>query len=489
MRYGKIIKNYIYNTLYQGLLILAPLITMPYVSRVLGVSNLGLYNYVQSIATYFVLIGAVGTTLYGQREVAYLQDDKISRSNAFWEIELIRILGTIICAIAYFFIFCINGKYSSIYLLFMVEVLANAVDISWLYMGLENFKIIVIRNTFIKLLGIVGVFAFAKSTQDIELYVLCMNVPILFGNISLWFTARDYIEPITNKHAVVIGIKKRIKPVFVLFLPQIAVDIYTILDKTMIGMMVDDISQVGYYSNAQKIIKIILTIVTSLGVVMLPAMSAFFAKGDNKKIEESIRTAFNFIYLLGYAMLFGVCSIASRFVPIYFGSGYEPVIPLMIVISPIIVIIATSNVIGRQYLIPTNQQRKFTISVLAGVGTNILLNAFLIPCWGALGASIATVAAELVVTIVQCWYVRKELKIILLLMSGLKYLIMGMVMLIGVLQFGKTLQFPNITSLVIMISLGAVIYLGELIVTKDKMLGAVLKWIQKKKRPQTNTGE
>ena len=184
MKNKKLFKNYIYNTIYQVLVLIAPLITTPYISRVLGVTNIGVFQYSQSIARYFVLIGAVGTTLYGQREIAYLHDEPKERSIAFWEIEIFRLITTFLCTIFYYCVFCRRGAYSDISLIFALEVIATAFDISWLFMGLENFKIIVIRNTIIKLAGIISVFIFVKSPEDLGIYTMCETVPILLGNIS-----------------------------------------------------------------------------------------------------------------------------------------------------------------------------------------------------------------------------------------------------------------------------------------------------------------
>lgn len=471
MKNGKLIKNYIYNTLYQILVLIAPLITTPYVSRVLGVTNIGIYQYSQSIANYFVLVGAVGTTLYGQREIAYLQDKPKERSIAFWEIEIFRLVTTIICTIIYLLGFCTHGKYPQIYTILSLEVIATAFDISWLFMGMENFKITVIRNTIIKLTGIVCVFLFVKGPEDLGLYTATVTAPLFIGNISLWFSIKKYlVKTGLTIPELIMGIKNRIKPILVLFLPQVAMDVYLLLDKTMIGIFGTNIDQVGYYSQGQKIVKIVLMIVTSLGTVMLPTMSALFAKGDDERIKKSIKNAFRFIYMLSFALLFGLDAIAPRFVPIFFGKGYDSVIPLMIVISPILVIIATSNVIGKQYLLPTNQQKAFTMSILAGAGVNFILNIILIHFWDAVGASIATVIAELAVTGMQCWYVRKQLPLKECLSSGIRYAVFGVIMFLACRGVGTLLPAGKIWAIAVMVIVGMAVYGAELLITRDPMV-------------------
>lgn len=483
MTKGKIVKNYIYNTLYQVLVLIAPLITTPYVSRVLGVTNIGVYQYSQSVATYFVLIGAVGTNLYGQREIAYLQNSPEKRTKAFWEIVIFRMFFVLFGAIIYFLIFGMHGRYELIYQILTVEIIAAAFDISWLFMGMENFKVTVIRNSIIKFSGILCVFLFVKSKEDLPIYTVCVTLPAFLGNFSLWFSVKKYIVKVNlSVREIIDGIKTRIRPILVLFLPQIAADVYLVLDKTMIGLLASDIDQVGYYSQAQKIVKLVLTIVTSLGAVMLPAMSAAFSRGDNEEIISSIKTAFKFIYLLSFSLLFGLCAVAPCFVPLYFGKGYDPVVPLMIVISPILVIIATSNVLGKQYLLPTKQQKIFTMSIICGAGVNFILNCILIPLFNAVGASIATVIAELAVTVVQCVCVRKQIPLKDCLISGIRYAIYGLVMFVLVSGLSSLITVGALIKLIILVTVGVIIYSVELLVARDPMVKQGIELIKNRKK-------
>lgn len=471
MSQKKLVKNYIYNTLYQILVLLTPLITTPYVSRVLGVTNIGIYQYAQSIASYFVLIGAVGTTLYGQKEIAYLQDKPRERTTAFWEIEIFRLCSTLICSVIYYFVFCIQGIYSQIYLILILEVIATAFDITWLYMGMENFKLTVIRNTIIKLSGVACVFLFVKKPEDLSIYTICLTAPIFLGNISLWFSLKKYLVKLKlSINELFIGIKNRLKPIFILFLPQVAMDVYLLLDKTMIGIFGSSIDQVGFYGQAQKLVKIVLMIITSLGTVMLPTMSAFFARGDKEGIIKNVKTAFRFIYMISFPLLFGLCAISSRFVPLFFGAGYDPVINLIIIISPILVIIATSNVLGKQFLLPTNQQTAFTRSIFVGAGVNFVLNIVFIHFWDAIGASIATVIAELAVTLTQYFSVKKQLPMRECLKPGLKYAVFSFLMFLGVKAVDYFMPGSDTIVLITMIIIGVAIYFFELIVTKDPLL-------------------
>ncbi len=464
-----IAKNYLYNSFYQVLIIVSPLITTPYVSRVLGVTGIGIYNYTRSIATYFVLIGAVGTTLYGQREIAYAQNKPKQYSKIFWEITLFRFVMVSICTFVFLIFFGSNPEYGIVYRALALEVFATAFDISWFFMGLERFRLTVIRNTIIKLFGIVLVFVFVNSPEDVLIYTLCMTVPIFIGNISLWFSLPKYL---VKTRIYFKDILLRLKPILILFLPQIATEVYTVLDKTMLGQLatgVSGVDQVGFYTQSEKIVKLILTILTSLGTVMLPAMSFAFAQGKIKEIIASIQKSFNFVFLLGFALLFGLDAIVSNFVPIFFGPGYEPVIQLIIVISPIFILIGMSNVIGRQYLLPIQRQKMFTASVVIGSIVNVIMNLILIGRYNAIGASIASVIAEFAVTAIQCWFVRNELPFKKIFICGLKYLFLGAIMGTIVYGVGEALG-SGVVALIAQIVTGTIVYLLELLVTKDALL-------------------
>ncbi len=476
MKTNNVIKNYIYNTAYQLLVLIAPLITTPYVSRVLGATGIGIYSYAQSIATYFTLAGAVGTTIYGQREIAFARDDKKRRSEVFWQITILRFVGVFIFGFIYFIIFGFGNEYSLVYRVLMIEVIATAFDVSWFFMGLENFKVTVIRNTIIKLIGIIAVFLFVKSSDDVLIYTMCLTLPIFLGNISLWISLPKYLVKVDiNSHDII----KHLKPSLVLFMPQLAIEVYTVLDKTMLGILASNINEVGYYTQASKIVKVALMVVTSLGTVMLPAMSYAFAQGKIDEIKNSIKKAFHFVFMLGFAILFGLCAVAKNFVPIFFGPGYDKVVVLMIAISPILIIIAMSNVIGKQYLLPTKQEKYYTISVFTGAIVNFILNWILIVEFDAIGASIATVCAETAVLLFQAYFVRNQLNLFKCLLPAIKYFIYGAIMGICVYLLGEVLG-QGVLVLVIQIIVGVLIYAFELIITRDSMLIEGLNMILKK---------
>lgn len=471
MAKNRIVKNYIYNVFYQILVLLTPLITTPYVSRVLGTAGVGEYSYTQSIATYFVLMGTVGSSLYGQREVAYVQNDAEARSRIFFELVILRAVTVAIALIPYILIFACGDSYSLLYTILIFEIVAAAFDISWFFQGMENFAGVVVRNTIIKIIAIAATFIFVKDSGDVPLYTVCMTFPTLIGNMSLWPYMRNYVHRV---HLSAGDVLIHIKPLLILFVPQIAVEIYAVLDRTMIGALTGNVDEVGLYTQAQKIIKIILKLVTSLGTVMLPAMSAAFVNNEKEKIQRNIGLSIQYVGLSGFPLMFGILAVSDIFVPLFFGSGFEKVSLLMNIISPIVIFIGLSNVLGLQYLLPVKKQKEYTVSVFSGMVINIIFNILLIPKFLSIGASIASVAAEFTVFAVQLLFVRKELKVLKPLAGAFKYCLYGMVMY-GVIYFVKGYFEKNWFSLIILCLIGAIIYFIILLITRDKLCRLLLK--------------
>ena len=471
-----IARNYIYNLIYQMLTILLPLVTTPYLSRVLGAEPIGIYGYTISIVTYFVLFGTLGISMYGQRETAYKGDNKAERSKVFWELIIIRTITLSISMLLFYMIYGRTGEYTIYYRILLIQLVANLFDISWLFQGIEEFEKTVVRNLVVKLLSLILIFTVIKTPNDLWKYFAIYVGAELLGNITLWFYLPQYIEKVSIKK---LDLKKHIKPVISLFLPQIAIQIYTVLDKTMIGVITKDMVEVGYYEQAQKIIKLLMTIATSLGTVMMPRIAATYSKGNKEKVREYMNTSFSFIMLLAFPLMFGIISVANKFVPLFYGNGYEKVIPIMCIISPIIIFIGLSNVTGTQYLLPTKQQNKYTISVVMGAVVNFILNIILIKKYASIGASIATVVAEFCVTLSQFILIRKNIKFKEVIPIIYKYIIASIVMFIASMVVGCCIT-NNILSIFIQILVSVIIYLGVLIIMKDKMIDEGINIVKKK---------
>ena len=459
-----IAKNYIYNLIYQILVLILPLITTPYLSRVLGAENIGIYSYTLSIATYFILFGSLGVAMYGQREIAYLQDDTYKRSKAFFEILLMRFITLGISLFIFYITFALDGQYALYYKILILEILANSLDISWFFQGLEEFKKTVVRNTIIKLICTISIFLFVKNSNDLIIYFIIYVLSNFIGNLSLWFYLPQFIKKINISD---LNIFKHIKPTILLFIPQIAIQIYTVLDKTMIGVLLKDMTEVGNYEQSQKIIKVALTVVTSLGTVVSPRIANTIANHQNDKIEDYLKNSFNFVWFLGIPIMFGVMAISYEFVPWFLGEGFEKSKLLLIVGAPLIIAIGLNNVSGIQYLIQSKQQNLFTKSVIAGAIFNFVTNLILIPIFKSVGAIITSVCAESLILIVQLVYIRKQINLKIVLNNCLKYVMSGLIMLIAVSLLGIYMQ-ANIMTTFLQVVVGMIIYFVLLIILKDK---------------------
>jgi len=505
-------KNYILNLIYQIFLLVTPIITAPYLSRVLGANAIGQFNFTNSINTYFIIFAALGFGYYAQREIARYQDDKAKQSAVFWEILIVRFISvgislTIFLLLGFLHIY---GEYTPLMWWWVISIIAVEFDISFLFQGNEDFQTIVLRNVLIKTLFIICIFVFVKSNKDLWIYILCSASGSLLGGLSLWLKLPKIISfvPVRGLHP-----KHHIVPALRLFIPTLAVSVYTILDKTLIGLLVpgtyveqetqiiDGVTQTvsvtkrysdlenGYYSEAEQIVKMAMTVVTSLGTVMIPRNSKEFSNHRLDNIQKNISFASNFVWFLGVPMCLGIAAVAPNFIPWFLGSDFNKAALLMQIFSPLILIIGFSNLLGLQYLIPSGRDGKFTICILIGAVTNLILNCIFIPRYWSLGAVVASIIAECLVTGSMFFVVRKEISFGGTLKQAPKKLICGAMMFAAVYAtqfFLKSVWYNTL----ILIFEGIIIYFGLMLLLRDDFLFVLLellkKRLQKFKRNKTS---
>lgn len=474
-------KNYLFNLIYQLLLIIVPLVVTPYISRKLGAESLGKYSFSLSLITYFTIFAALGFGTYAQREIAKNQGDKSKQSKSFWEIIICRLLSVGI-ALCINIILCFTDVYGdySLYMLIMnINILAIAFDIAFFFQGNEQFGKIVIFNSIIRILGVLAIFLFIKNPEDLWKYTLINGLIILCGYLVLWTNV--------NKLLVKVNIKelkpfKHLKGTLLLFLPTIAVSIYTVLDRTLIGILIKDTYEVvedgivvikkysdlenGYYEQSEKIVKMTLTIITCIGAVMIPRNTKELADGNVEKVKENIYTSSRVVWLLGVPIALGLTAIASNFVPWFFGEGYDKCTTLISIFSPLILIIGFSNILGLQYMIPSGKDTKYTIALVCGAITNLVLNIIFINLWWSVGAAIASIIAELVVTTTMAVMIRKEINIFKIIKMSCRYLLSGALMFV-LLCFIKGYFSSSIINTFLLILIGCVAYFLVLIIERE----------------------
>lgn len=475
-----ITKNYLYNVAYQILAMVIPLITTPYISRVLGAENIGIYSYTLSISAFFILFGSLGIALYGQREIAYVQNDKKKYSYTFWEILILRCITMTISLIIFYFTFAVgNNEYNLYYKILLLELIGNMIDISWFFQGLEEFKKTVLRNTLVKLISLALIFILVKTKNDLPIYFVIYVLSVILGNLSLWFYLPKYLAKIKFSE---LKIFRHLKTTIELFIPQIATQVYTVLDRTMIGTIITDKSEVGYYEQANKIVRMLLTVITSLGTVMLPRIASTYAKGEEDKVNEYMKESFDLVFMLAFPLIFGVISASDAFVPFFFGDGYEKVAVLMKVISPIVLLVGLGSEIGIQYLLPTKRQKEYSTSVILGAVINVIMNSLLIPKFGAIGASIGTVFSETAVSGSQIYFTRKNFDYKKIIKSTKNYIIASLVMFVCLL-ITRHFITSNVASVFAQFVVGVLVYGIMLIILKDKFfIKLVNKFLRKKQK-------
>ncbi len=459
--------NYIFSTLYQLLTLITPLITTPYVSRVLLPEGIGSVSYTHAIVQYVIVVATFGTSIYANRKVAFLQGDRQGQSRLFHEILTIRFVMLAVGCIVYGGIIA-WGKADNVMMLVQgIYLLAEFFNIDWLFTGNEDFKVTVTRNFAIKILGIAAIFIFVKDIQDLYLYAAILGASILLGNISLWFYLPRYVNGFAfSLHQC----KEHIVGSLKLFMPQLAGTLYVYFDKIMLGLLTSTDRENGFYEQSQKIIRLALTIITALPTVMLPRMANIYATAGEEKFRNYLNASIRFVFILGMPLMFGVMAVSDGITGWFFGAGYEKVALLLKVLAPVVVFNALYNVIGYQYFLATGRESKYTLIIFGGAITNVVCNAILIPKFGSLGAIIGSLAAEAVVSVIMLVYIRKLLDMKQLGVALVKTMVGGFVMGILVWNLNRLLG-DGICQSFVVIAVGAVIYLlVELILREDFML-------------------
>ncbi|KEQ21328.1 hypothetical protein HF82_03380 [Limosilactobacillus reuteri] len=462
----KIIKNYLYTFGYQLFAIVVPLATSPYITRELGANQFGTSSFIIANMQYFVMIATLGITTYGQRSIAYVRNDKKKRSKIFYEIELLSIILTIITTILFsIYVYYFGRQLWLEYSVSYFSILACCLDISWFFMGLENFKVIVVRNMIIKILTILLVFTIVRGKYSLILYLLIVSLSTLLGNLTLW----PYLK------AELIRVKlKTLSPLYHfkytlgLFLPQISSTIYIILNKIILGYICSR-TETGYFDNSDKIVKMSLTVITSIATVVMPQAAAAYANNDIDKINSFLKKSIDFVLLCSFPMMFGLMAISIPFSTWFFGKQYSAVGPVLLIEAIAILPIGCSVIIAQQYLVPTKKVRIYTLSTVIGAIVNMSICWYLDIHFQAVGTAIATVITEVLVTIIDLYFIRNNVRISNLFNDIWKFLISSIVMFIILQLLICRINF-NIFTLILLMVLGILIYIICIFITKPEIL-------------------
>lgn len=399
--------NFVYNVLLNVSTVIFPLITAPYVARVLEPDGVGLFNFAGTYAGYFALVALLGIPTYGVREVSKLREDKRGLAKLVSEMMSIAFITTIVVSTIYLLSLGIVGQLKENFILFLLAgfaVYLAPFKINWYYQGLEEFGFITLRSLIIRVLSIICLFLFVREKNDLIIYIIINVSSIVIADV--WNFAKMWKSGV-HPYFTIKGLKKHIKPLWLLFASSIAISIYTVLDTLMLGF-IQDYTEVGYYNNALHVSRMLLIVVTSLSVVSVPRFSSYIYKGMFKEANGLANKSFSFVGLLAFPISIGLMCIAPVFVPWFFGKEFYGAIFPLEILSVLNVAIGFSNILGVQILIGLNKEKLYLRCILIGTISNFLLNCILIPSEGAIGASIASVTAEFLVTFSMFYYVYKE---------------------------------------------------------------------------------
>lgn len=475
---GKILRNYIYNLIYQIIVILVPLITAPYLARVLGPNGTGQYSYVNSMTVLICTVVMLGIYNYGNRQIAYVRDDAEKLNDTFWQIMTARLIIAIFGTVVYALVVFVLGKYQILFLLYYTYLLGYFVDCTWLFVGVEDMKWAVLKNVLIKIMAVIGIFAFVRSEYDVTKYIFIQGSAILIGNLLAYTQIHKYVG---RPKLCLEKIRQDIIGSAMLFLPSVAATLYLQCDKIMIELMTDATNQVSFYDYSEKIVMIPLSFITVLSTVMMPRIANEFKKGNSDNISRLISSAAKLSLFIAFPMTTGLICTSGKLIPWYLGAEFLPTIAAIKIISPIIVTNTLSGISGNQYFTATNQISILLKSQIAAAIGNIIMNAILIPLLGFKGAAYATLVSSFFCAFFQYSYLIQQIKLPGLFISSMKYLVSSIFMGVIIVVITGAMKPTAITNL-IQIGIGAIVYMIIMVVTKDEQLNQFLSLIKARKK-------
>lgn len=398
-------KNLFYQSLFQGIKILMPIVTIPIISKALGAHGIGIYSFTNSIAEYFILLSGLGITLYGNREIAMVREDKKKLDQTFSELVSLKLMTTAVSFILYSVVVLVFLHRDFLYYIIQsLHIIAVLFDISWFFMGIEDFKKVSLSNLAVQTVVFFGIVFFIKDYNDLPLYLLLQALGNLFSQVVMWV----FIYKKISFHFV--PIKKMIRhlfPMIAYFFPQIAVIFYTTLSKTILGVL-DSQTSVGIYTNTLNLSTIIITMISTINLVMLPKMSNLFSKNKIDEINKTLHSLIHAQLFISIPAAFGVSALAATLVPWFFGNDFVALKIFIPIIAPVIIIMPIGIAISNQYLLPSGNTRIYAISTFGGAAISIVLNFTLIPIIGVVGSVLTSLIVETFVTVFRLIYLNKK---------------------------------------------------------------------------------
>ena len=471
--------NYILNLINTGTQMLFPLITFPYVCRVIEADGIGQINFFQSIISYISLFTCLGIPMYAIREIARDRSDVVQMNRTAMEILLLHSMLTLV-GYAIVAILCLTVPQIQVniplFLILSLTIFFTAIGCEWFYQGIEDFKYITIRGLIIKTVSVVLLFIFVKSKTDL-LYYGCYTVfGVLGGNIFNFFRLRKYIHR-ENIIFSELHIKRHIKPVLKVFSFSVVTSIYLQLNTVLLGFLKNALA-VGYFAAATKVMQMLLTMSACLGSVMMPRASHLIAENKEDEFNRLIQKSYDFTLAIALPMTIGLIFCAPSLITALCGVKFEHSILPSQIIAPIILMVAISNVFGIQVLFPKGKINIVTLCCGIGAVADLILNLCLIPFFSYIGTSIAYLGAEVATTVSMYVIGRRYIPIIYFKKSHLTYAL-GCIVMAFALYGLSLLQLPTLTILLLQGCCGVLAYFIILCICKDEMLVQILSKIKR----------
>lgn len=468
---SKLKSNIIFSLAYQILVLIVPLITAPYVSRVIGVSGIGDYQFTFSIAHYFVLFSMLGVLNYGNREIAIVRDDPDQLSPKFWGIYSSQLLMGVCClGIYYIYVVCFQtGMQQVLAFVQSIYVISGILDISWFYFGVEKFKFTTSISAIVKILTTTLIFLFVKDHSDVWIYAIIISAGELLNKLCFWIYLKHIIsfrKPFKGNW------KKHFRPLVILFIPVIAVSLYKYMDKIMLGILMDTF-EVGIYESAEKFINLPMCAIAAVGTVMLSRITNLKANSRNANVAQYNYISMSLVLYLSCGMTFGLYGISSVFIPWFYGTAFSQSSKVLNVLLPSIIFVSWANVIRTQNLLPNNRDNEYCISVLFGAVVNLVVNLIYIPKYGAIGAAIGTTISEATVCIIQSIVCRRDMDFKIYIKTNIPFLICGFVMYLIIHQ---VVLKSSLHTVILRIAIGIGVYLALSLFFVRKVIDKYQAW-------------
>lgn len=466
------------NTIRTVSMMIFPLITFPYTSRILGPEGTGKTNFASSFVSYFILLASIGIPLYGIREIARVRDNKEVLSSTAQELFIMHLLTSIIVFIVFFILIFLNKKLTDEKTLFFIvsfSIILTTVGMDWLYQGLEEYMYITVRSLIFSAISVIAVFIFIHHKED---YIIASAIGVfssLGSSILNFYNARKIIFAKRTKPW---NFKRHIKPLLMVYLMNFIISIYIQLDTVMLGFM-SSARNVGYYASAMKLTKMLLGVVTSLGSVLLPRLSYYIANNLKEDFDRLLNRSISIILILCLPVMVSLMMLSKEIILVIAGKQYLPAAQCMVITAPIILLIGLSNIFGIQVLYPLGKDMKVVGSVAAGAIISVILNLLLIPQYAHMGAAVSALVSEFVVLAVQIVMIFKVYRFSLPISNTIKYLIATilLILLLMSIKFGISQLWLR---LIIAAPSGVILYSLSLLLMKETFAQEILTRIKAK---------